>query len=201
MPVHFTVDAYPGETFRGTVVQVRMNANTTQNVVIYTVVVATDNSDLKLVPYLTANVQFEVDRRENVFQVPNVALRWRPPRPELIVPEAREKTASAGKGSFAGPARRGAPDEASAPKVPPPKATKAREERGRIWIKEGHLVRPLEVKIGVTDGSVTEISAEGLEEGLEVVTGEVRVEQAATETTNPFAPKFPGRGGSKPKSN
>ena len=63
MPVRFTVDAYPGETFRGKVTQIRMNAQMTQNVVTYTVVVTTDNSDGKLLPYLTANVQFEVDKR------------------------------------------------------------------------------------------------------------------------------------------
>jgi HlyD family secretion protein len=196
MPVHFTVDAYPGETFYGKVAQVRMNANTTQNVVIYTVVVATDNADLKLFPYLTANVQFEIDRRENVFQVPNVALRWRPPRPELIAPEARQQAASPAKGGgVEGRARRGSPGDAPAAKSP-----KGREERGRVWIKEGSFVRPLDVKVGVTDGSVTEISGDGIEEGLEVVTGEVRAEQAVAETTNPFAPKFL-RGGSKPRSN
>jgi HlyD family secretion protein len=196
MPVHFTVDAYPGETFYGKVAQVRMNANTTQNVVIYTVVVATDNADLKLFPYLTANVQFEIDRRENVFQVPNVALRWRPPRPELIAPEARQQAASPAKGGGPeGRARRTSPGDAPAAKTP-----KGREERGRVWIKQGNFVRPLDVKIGVTDGSVTEISGDGVEDGLEVVTGEVRVEQAVAETTNPFAPKFL-RGGSKPRSN
>ena len=81
MPVRFTVDAYPGEMFRGTVDQVRLNATMTQNVVTYTVVVATDNMDLRLMPYLTANLQFEVEERQNVLQVPAAALRWRPRLP------------------------------------------------------------------------------------------------------------------------
>ena len=51
----------------------------TQNVVTYTVVVATDNSDGKLLPYLTANLQFEIDQRSDVLLVPNAALRWKPP--------------------------------------------------------------------------------------------------------------------------
>ena len=63
MPVRFTVDAYDGEMFRGKVTQIRMNATMTQNVVTYTVIVTTDNSSGKLLPYLTANVQFEVDQR------------------------------------------------------------------------------------------------------------------------------------------
>ena len=78
MPVRFTVDAYPGEVFRGKVVQVRLNATMTQNVVTYTVVVTTDNSDGKLLPYLTANVNFELEQRDNVLLVPNAALRWKP---------------------------------------------------------------------------------------------------------------------------
>ena len=58
--------------------QIRMNAQMTQNVVTYTVIVTTDNSDGKLLPYLTANVQFEVDQRSDVLLVPNAALRWMP---------------------------------------------------------------------------------------------------------------------------
>ena len=75
-PVTFTVDAFPGETFRGEVGKVRLNASMTQNVVTYTVEIITDNSDGRLLPYLTANVQFELDRRSDVLLVPNAALRW-----------------------------------------------------------------------------------------------------------------------------
>ena len=78
MPVRFTVDAHEGQTFHGKVTQIRMNAQMTQNVVTYTVIVTTDNSDGKLLPYLTANVQFEVDKRSQVLLVPNAALRWKP---------------------------------------------------------------------------------------------------------------------------
>ena len=65
-PVHFRVDAFPQEVFRGQVVQIRLNASMTQNVVTYTVVISADNSDLRLLPYLTANVKFEVDGRNDV---------------------------------------------------------------------------------------------------------------------------------------
>jgi HlyD family secretion protein len=58
-PVRFTVDACPGKTFRGKVDQIRLNATMTQNVVTYTVVIATDNPDGRVLPYLTAKVQFE----------------------------------------------------------------------------------------------------------------------------------------------
>src|SRR5262249_12654673 len=76
--VRFTVDAYPKETFVGQVAQIRLNASMTQNVVTYTVVISTDNSQGKLLPYMTANLQFEVDRRHDVLLVPNAALRWKP---------------------------------------------------------------------------------------------------------------------------
>ncbi len=69
--VTFTVDAFPGRTFEGKVAQIRKAAQTVQNVVTYTVVVATDNPNLLLVPGMTANVRIVSDSRENVLKVPN----------------------------------------------------------------------------------------------------------------------------------
>ena len=84
-PVTFTVDAFPGEVFLGEVGKIRLNATMTQNVVTYTVEVITDNSDGKLLPYLTANAKFMVSNRPNVLLVPNAALRWIP-QAEQVVP-------------------------------------------------------------------------------------------------------------------
>jgi HlyD family secretion protein len=89
--VHFTVDAYPNETFVGEVLQVRLNATMTQNVVTYTVVVTTENKKLKLLPYMTANLLFEIDRHEDVLMVPNAALRWKP-QAKQIAPDIRAET-------------------------------------------------------------------------------------------------------------
>ncbi len=97
MPVTFTVDAYPNETFKGTVYQIRMNATMTQNVVTYTVVVDTANPDLRLYPYLTANLSFEVEHHNNVLKVPNGALRWKP-RLQMVAPEYRDSLTPSGKG-------------------------------------------------------------------------------------------------------
>ncbi|HLJ94688.1 MAG TPA: efflux RND transporter periplasmic adaptor subunit, partial [Gemmataceae bacterium] len=74
----FSVDAFPDRVFKGSVAadQPRLNASMTQNVVTYTVVVNTDNSDGALLPYLTANLQFEVSKHSNALLVPNAALRW-----------------------------------------------------------------------------------------------------------------------------
>lgn len=76
--VTFTVDAFPDDVFIGKVSKIRMNASVNQNVVTYIVVVDTDNSNGKLLPYLTANVKFEVKSHKGVFMVANSALRWKP---------------------------------------------------------------------------------------------------------------------------
>ncbi|MBE6359537.1 MAG: HlyD family efflux transporter periplasmic adaptor subunit [Lentisphaerae bacterium] len=91
MAAEFTIDTFPGVTFAGTVKKVRLNATMSQNVVTYIVEVATDNSDGKLIPYLTANVKFIRERRNGVLTVSNAALRFKP-APELIAPEYRDKT-------------------------------------------------------------------------------------------------------------
>jgi HlyD family secretion protein len=76
--VTFRVDAYPTETFHGNVKQVRLNPLTVQNVVTYSTVIDVPNQDLKLKPGMTANVNIEIARRDNVLRVPNAALRFRP---------------------------------------------------------------------------------------------------------------------------
>ena len=180
MPVRFTVDAHEGQTFHGTVTQIRMNAQMTQNVVTYTVVVTTNNSDGRLLPYLTANVQFEVEKRSQVLLVPNAALRWEP-EAEQVDPTVDKTTLS---------------DESAKP-----------QEHGRLWVvNQNGLVQPLEVTVGATDGTMTEISGSNIKEGMRVVAGEEGDEQtsdqdgAATadgdQTSNPFLPKLPK--GSKP---
>ena len=77
-PVVFTVDALPNQKFNGKVGKVRLNATMSQNVVTYVVEVVADNSDGRLLPYLTANLYFEVKRANDTLYLPNAALRWRP---------------------------------------------------------------------------------------------------------------------------
>ena len=75
----FTVDAYPGRTFQGTITQMRKAPQIVQNVVTYTVIVAVDNADRRLLPGMTANVKMTVAQKTNVLMVSNAALRFRPP--------------------------------------------------------------------------------------------------------------------------
>jgi HlyD family secretion protein len=236
MPVTFTVDAFPNETFHGTVYQIRMNATMTQNVVTYTVVVETDNSDLRLLPYLTANVSFQVEQCHDVLKVPNSALRWKP-RPQMVAPEYRDSLAStsankggnqpvAGASSNAG----ATPSAAGESKTPPdPKAIaaanhahqqaaaqqpnaakdsktpvdgkkiKPRVEHGVVWVQDDMLARPIKVRIGATDGIDTVISGSEVKEGMEVIIGEMTVDQAA-DVANPFAPKLFNKSGGAAKT-
>jgi HlyD family secretion protein len=184
--VIFTVDAFPGETFRGEVGKVRLNASMTQNVVTYTVEIMTDNSNGRLLPYLTANVQFELNSRNNVLLVPNVALRWTPSA-EQIAPEVREASEN--------PAPRKGKSEGAQPSASRPSGVSGRgRNRGILWVAEGAYVRPIHVRVGLTDGINTEVEGEGLTEGLEVVTGLQTQPSDQTKTTNPFLPSFPRRG-------
>jgi HlyD family secretion protein len=153
--VHFTVSSLLSETFEGKVSQIRLNASMTQNVVTYTVVIAVDNSSGRLLPYLTARLQFEVHTRKGVLLVPNAALRWRP-QVQNIAPEARDDHAPMINQRTAG----SSPDEPMA----------------NLWIRQGDFVRPFQVRIGLSDGLVTEISGDRFAEGTEIVVGANRID-------------------------
>lgn len=180
--VKFTVDAYPSETFHGTVVQIRLNATMTQNVVTYTVVVNADNTSGKLLPYLTANLHFEVSRRTNVLQVPNAALRWRPTL-AMLPPEIRTAFDRAELRTKTAPVRKS--------------STKPSEDNtvaGTVWVRSGsNFARPVPVRAGVSDGIFTEIAGGKLDEGTEIIVGEVRT--TAPGPTLPFLPQMRGRQG------
>lgn len=81
----FTVDAFPGQTFRGEVIQIRRAAVNVQNVISYTVVVSVQNPELKLFPGMTANTRIIVDRVQSTLRVPSSALRFRPPQELTVV--------------------------------------------------------------------------------------------------------------------
>jgi len=186
--ISFTVDTFPGMTFQGSVNKIRLNATMSQNVVTYTVEINTDNADGTLLPYLTASVKFQIDHRQDVLTVPNAALRWRPDDNQLAA--GAENPFAAKSGNKDGPKGGGKPGD------------KKKTRSGVLWVrdaKQPKCVRPLKVRSGISDGVVTEVMplSEGVTlEGVEVVIGELRESGGAdsTETTNPFAPKFPSRG-------
>ena len=176
-PATFTIDAYPGITFQGEVGKIRLNATMTQNVVTYTVEVNTDNSDGKLIPYLTANLKFMVAERHNVLLVPNAALRWIP-QPDQIAPDFRQQPKKGGGG------RSGAPAAA----VPP--GGKEELGRGTLWIVIGAYVQPVKVRLGPSDGSLTEVQSPELKEGVQVVASEQQKGGDTAGSASPFAPQL-----------
>jgi HlyD family secretion protein len=189
-PVTFTVDAFPGEVFHGQVGKVRLNASMTQNVVTYTVEVITDNSSGRLLPYLSANVKFELNRHDNVLRVPSAALRWTP-APDLVAPEYRN--AEGGSAAAAAPAQGGRPASSR-----PAAASGNGATQGTLWVPEGGFVRPVHVQVGLSSSTDTEVQGKDLTEGLEVVTGIQTQVAAQTDTTNPFAPRMRRGGTSAP---
>jgi HlyD family secretion protein len=171
--VRFTVAAYPRDEFSGKVSQVRLNATMNSSVVTYTVVVSIDPEDKrggkssdKLLPYMTANLQFEVAEQKGVLYLPNPVLRWRPP-PMLVAREERGKW---------GPIlRRRAQSDAERSNL---RVTRDGKEFVTVWVQDGQgTVLPREIQVGLTDGINTEVIA-GLEEGDEVVAGVERVTES-----------------------
>jgi HlyD family secretion protein len=168
--VDFTVDAFPTRTFHGKVVQVRNAPITVQNVVTYDTVIGVSNPDLKLKPGMTANVSISVAHKDNVLQIKNPALRYRP---------AEATLAEAGSRSPAPAGARGGGGR-----------ERARSER-TVYVLSGGQAKPVQMKTGISDGVVTEV-IDGLKEGDRVVTAEM------TSTTAPSAPRAdPFRGPKK----
>jgi len=181
--VTFTVSTYEGQTFKGEVGKVRLNATMTQNVVTYTVEVNTDNSSGKLLPYLTANVNFETNRRDNVLQVANAALRWQP-RPEQVAPEFRSVLEENSGQQGRNPSKK---------QYDPNTPEASNYKQSLLWAKQDGFVRPIKVRAGASDETMTEVQGDDLKEGLEIIIGEQQQQQPAggTGTVNPFTPQFP----------
>lgn len=151
----FTVDAYPGVPFSGTIRQVRLAPINVQNVVTYNVVVGVDNKDLRLKPGMTANVSIVVAQRDNVLKVPNAALRFVPPKSDLGESrQAEGKPVKTEGGGRAIPAGGGGP---------PPRPVWKQGENGELI--------PVPVQTGISDGSSTEIISDSLAEGDQVIVG------------------------------
>jgi HlyD family secretion protein len=169
--VDFTVDAFPMQTFHGKVVQVRNAPITVQNVVTYDTVIGVSNPDLKLKPGMTANVSIVIAHKDDVLQIKNAALRYRPPN-ATPVEIRRMSTSQPGR---PGGGRGGAAQE-------------NRAERTVYVLPSGAShPKPVQIKTGISDGIMTEV-IEGLKEGDRVVTAELTsTTSAPSPPANPFS--------------
>ena len=141
----FTVDSFPGRTFSGEVVQIRKAPLVVQNVVTYDVVVTAANPEQRLLPGMTANVRIIIQQKDNVLQVPNAALRFRPPGTEPPERERTRRPISPGRGGTAG---------------------------GRVWVVGTNgTPTAVPVQLGIGDGTFTEVLKGDLAEGQPVIVG------------------------------
>lgn len=160
-PVTFKVDAFPKDTFRGVVSQVRMNATMVQSVVTYDTIIEFANPELKLFPGMTAYVTIPVATVESVLKLPNTALRYKPPMTgeEILAiykqygiegserKEAADDPAAAGSGAQAGAVTRNSP---RAPKT----------DTAVVWkLHSDNALEPVKVSLGITDHAYTEAKA------------------------------------------
>lgn len=151
----FTVSSYPGRRYPGTVQRVAYGSTKTDNVVTYTTTLGVDNSDLTLRPGMTATASIVAVERKGVLRVPNTALRFMP------------ATASATPASGSITSKLMPRPPAAAPK------TAKLDRRGgarQIWVLDQGEPRAIAVTTGISDGRMTEVSGEGLREGLLVIT-------------------------------
>lgn len=161
----FKVDAFPKESFHGTVHQVRMNATTVQNVVTYDTIVDFDNPDLKLFPGMTAYVSIPVAAVSDVVKVPNAALRYKPDLPPAQIQELYRKygieiTQSAPTG------------DAPRPQPAVTSSADAGAERAVVWkLLPDKSLQPVQISIGLTDHTYTAMTGGDLKPGEELLTG------------------------------
>lgn len=174
--VTYRVDAFPNRVFTGIVNKVRYNATMTSNVVTYIVEIDTENPDLTLLPYLTANVAFIVQDLRDALLVPNAAVRFMPEE-KYIDPAVLAEY------------------EGEQQRQQELKLAASPDVLNTIWVKYGDYVRPMWVKTGQSNGMQTPVTGDGVADGLAVVIGAIQADQEdkAVGSSNPFAPKMPSR--------
>lgn len=146
----FTVDAFPGKTFEGEVRKVRKSAQVVSNVVTYLVDVSAPNPELQLLPGMTANVRIVTETFEDVLKVPNAAIRFRPPQTSDDKPAKSSR--GEGEKSGRGTAR---PDPSSS----------------TIYVLQNGELKAIPIKTGASDGKMVQVTGDGINEAMEVVTG------------------------------
>ena len=182
--VTFTVDAFPARRFKGHVHQVRNAPTVVQNVVTYDAVVRIDNKELLLKPGMTANVQFLVNRREDVLTIPNMAIRFKPPDQKSEAQELLRQEQS-----------RAAPTVGARKTSRSPGGAGGGGGRGgrriSIYLLRSGKAEPVEIQLGITDGSKTEVREGELRENDPVIIGVASGAQSQTGVVNPFQPSQP----------
>jgi HlyD family secretion protein len=166
----FTVDAYPEQSFKGRVVQIRDAPVITQNVVTYVVVVNVDNGDLKLKPGMTANVSVEVARKDDVLKLPPVALRF---KPKSNGDEPKEKR------------------QADSPREGGGKSGGRKGDNGlQVYILKENKPVAVPVKTGIANNTSIELVEGTLKEGAKVIIEQVGGDTKKKASSSPMGRPF-----------
>ncbi len=210
----FKVDAFPKDSFRGRVVQIRLNPTTVQNVVTYDTVLNFDNPKMKLFPGMTAYVSIPVATAENVLEVPNSALRF---KPDMTAEQLRtlydkygiSRAQNAGAQN-AGAQNAGAGGAASGEARPPkaarggttgatsaPQMRNSRQDVAVVWkLHPDKSLEPVLIRSGITDHTATQVAQVlkgNLQAGDELAIGSAVASQKPSSTPQPGS--SPVRGG------
>jgi HlyD family secretion protein len=166
MDATFTVDAFPGQTFKGKVGQIRNSPQTLQNVVTYDAVIDVDNADLKLRPGMTATVTINYAEREDATAVANAALRFHPPAEvaSSVTGDAGAPPARSGGGGAGRPPRAAGAASGGGPRGKPEGL-----ERRTVYVLRDGAPQVISIVGGLSDGTVTEVVRGELKAGDEVV--------------------------------
>ncbi len=166
----FSVDAFPNLNFEGLVKQIRLNPVTTSNVVSYNVVISVDNPEQILLPGMTAYVSIVFAQHDNVMQVPNAALRYKP---------KLDNEADSSKGAVNGNGTNQAAAKGSRKKSVE-SASSDGFGRGKVFVLQDDKPQARSVKVGITDGKMTEIVSDTLKSGDQVITGNAQTDGQAS---------------------
>ena len=151
----FNVDAFPNKNFEGVVKQIRLNPTNTANVVTYDVVISVDNPEQLLLPGMTAYVNINFAKHENVLLVPNAALRYRPKNEELNLAMKKDKK----------------PDDNKS-------KTKSDDlGSGKIYVLRNNKPEMIRVKTSITNGKFTEIISSDIKANELVITADMASDQ------------------------
>jgi HlyD family secretion protein len=182
----FTVQAWPERTFEGTVRQVRLQSTTTDSVVTYTAVVDVSNSDRLLRPGMTANVDFVVASAAGALSVPAAALRFKPGSGASRPGSGASRPRSGERRSGSGERRPGSGERRSGSAESRPRSGGGRPGQAVWTTDEAGAPHRVAVEVGLSDGRFTQVSGQGVVEGLTVITGRQTGGSADGGSSSPF---------------
>jgi HlyD family secretion protein len=166
----FNVDAFPNKNFEGVVKQIRLNPTNTANVVTYDVVISVDNPDKLLLPGMTAYVNINFAKHDNVLLVPNAALRYRPKNEELNLAMKKEKKSDDNKST----------------------AKSDGFGSGKVYVLRNNKPEMIRVKTSITNGKFTEIISSDIKPNEFVITADMANDQKPA-GSNAQGPQRPPR--------